>query len=73
MGAGCGAPSTPCPGLSHHCGLCRMVLTQRFKAARASWALCRMSLDQFGFALFYIYIYIFFGILYMAVGVKIVF
>lgn len=34
--------------------------------------LCRMSLNQFGFALFYS-IYIFFGILYIAVGVKIVF
>lgn len=32
--------------------------------------MCRMSLNHFGFALFYIY---FFGILYIAVGVKIVF
>lgn len=43
-----------------------------FKQTLASLTLCRMSLNQFGFALFY-FIYVFFGILYIAVGVKIVF
>lgn len=55
----------------HHRIFCRMVLTTETRRHTYHW-LCRMSLNQFGFALFY-FIYVFFGILYIAVGVKIVF
>lgn len=61
-----GSPPHPAQA-SHHT---TMESLQWFHMTHAS--LTVQDVSQFGFALFYV-IYIFFGILYIAVGVKIVF
>lgn len=60
-------PTTPCPGSSHHYGTLQNGTRNGLKQHLHH---CVQDVNQFGFALFYIY---FFGILYIAVGVKIVF